>query len=290
MTFQDGTATRQANAVQPLQQEALEHLAQIIGDMFTGSEITRLFSRAGYPDIVHANATKWRFVAEQFTALQHRDGSANGVLRVVKTAANPQGWIGRRELFESFLRSANSALEFYALRVNDDGTLVRTGTASKTVQRTRTADELEFGARSFHASVRKHGRAHFCRGAYFHAVFECCKALDAAVRESSGSTKAGSSLMGEALAVTGPIKLNSQRTQSERDEQEGIKFLCMGLMSAVRNPQAHEPELNWPMSREDALDVLALISFLFRKLETSVVVQGGGASRIRLYIGDGGGE
>ena len=58
----------------------------------------------------------------------------------------------------------------------------------------------------------------------------------------------------------------------EKDEQQGIMYLCMGLMNAVRNPQAHEPELNWPMTRDDALDVLALISFLFRKLENAVVI------------------
>jgi hypothetical protein len=59
-------------------------------------------------------------------------------------------------------------------------------------------------------------------------------------------------------------------------------YLCMGLMNAVRNPQAHEPELHWPMTREDALDVLALFSFLFRKLEGAVVVQNGTARKMSI--------
>ena len=84
--------------------------------------------------------------------------------------------------------------------------------------------------------------------------------------------------------MNGPIKLNSQRTQSERDEQQGVMYLCMGLMNAVRNPQAHEPELNWPMSREDALDVLALVSFLFRKLERAVVVKPGTAAARKVTL------
>ena len=48
------------------------------------------------------------------------------------------------------------------------------------------------------------------------------------------------------------------------------------LDGRVVPPQAHEPELHWPMTREDALGVLGLISFLFRKLEKALVVRGGG--------------
>jgi len=84
------------------------------------------------------------------------------------------------------------------------------------------------------------------------------------------------------MNANGVLKMNSHRTQSEQDEQQGIMYLCMGLMSAVRNPQAHEPELHWPMKREDALDVLALLSFLFRKLEAAVVVKQGSVSRVQM--------
>jgi len=98
------------------------------------------------------------------------------------------------------------------------------------------------------------------------------RAFDTAVRNNISSQKSGQALMSEALSLNGPIKLNSQQKPSEKDEQQGIMYLCMGLMNAVRNPQAHEPELNWPMSRDDALDVLTLVSFLFRKLERAAVV------------------
>lgn len=60
-------------------------------------------------------------------------------------------------------------------------------------------------------------------GAYFHAVFECCKALDASAQKNSGISKSGQPLMAEALSLSGPVKLNSQQAQSERDEREGIK-------------------------------------------------------------------
>ena len=262
--------------------EAIERLSQTIGDHFTGNEITRLFARSGYSHIVHDKGTKWRFVSEQLQLLQRRDGSPNGVLRVVKEAGSPQGWIGRREDYDRFLASINAVVSFYALRLRDDGRLVNTGEASTTVARSKSPDELEFDARAFHPAIRKHGRSHFCRGAYFHAVFECCKAFDSVVRDATTSGKSGQPLMSEALSLGGQLKLNAQQSQSQKDEQQGVMFLCMGLMNAVRNPQAHEPELHWPMSREDALDVLALISFLFRKLAAAVVIGPAGTSRIQL--------
>jgi uncharacterized protein (TIGR02391 family) len=258
--------------LETLRPEALETLAQVIGDYFSGSEITRLFNRSGYPEIVHDGGTKWRFVSATFESLQQRgSGIPNHVLKVILTACNPQGWINKRDQFENLLHAINEVLAFYGLTINEEGNLLKTGEKASTVRQTKSADECEFEARTFHPEIIKHGRSHFCRGAYFHAVFECCKTFDSAVRKNACSERSGHALMGEAFNINGPIKLNSQQTQSEKDEQQGIMYLCMGLMNAIRNPQAHEPELNWPMSKEDALDVLALVSFLFRKLERALV-------------------
>ena len=86
--------------------------------------------------------------------------------------------------------------------------------------------------------------------------------------------KHGSELMSAALSLKGPLKLNSQRTETEKNEQEGIMHVCMGLMRAIRNPESHEPELDWPITREDALDILSLISFLYRQIDKTVCYAG----------------
>ena len=258
--------------IEPFRNEALETLAQIIGDYYSGSEITRLFSRSGYGDIVHDGSTKWRFVNNALLNLQKQGvGSPNHVLKVIQTACNPQGWINQREKYESLLNAINEVLSFYGLQVKDDGSLIQTSERSSTVQRSKSSDEIAFDSRNFHPQIALHGRSHFCRGSYFHAVFECCKSFDSIVGKNTGIGKSGQPLMSESMSLNGPLKFNSQQNQSERDEQQGVMYLCMGLMNAIRNPQAHEPELSWPMSREDALDVLSLISFLFRKIEWAVI-------------------
>lgn len=270
--------------LQPFRLEAIDNLAQVVGDNYSGTEITRLFRRAGFPSITHDGATKWRFVAQQLGHLQQASSNKpHPILQVIEAMCNPQGYIGQREHFDNVLQRVNAVLEFYGCRVNDQGKVTSTEEWVSTVRKTRSDDERLFDERKFHPQIIRHARIHFTRSAYFHAVFECCKAFDAAVRANTHIDESGQPLMSKALSVNGPLKLNSQQTQSERDEQQGIMCLCMGLMDAVRNPQAHEPELNWPMSREDALDVLGLVSFLFRKLEGALVFTGtGGGIRVQL--------
>lgn len=117
--------------------------------------------------------------------------------------------------------------------------------------------------------IRKHGRTLFIEENYFHAVFECCKAFEKYVQKKSCIDNHGSKLMSAALSLKGPLKLNTQTTKTEINEQYGIMHLCIGLISAIRNSGAHEPELDWPISQEDALDILSLLNFLWKKIDTS---------------------
>ncbi len=133
------------------------------------------------------------------------------------------------------------------------------------------AERAAFLNRGFHAEVVRHSRTLYLQRNYFHAVFEASKAYNKAVREKAGSAKDGQDLM---LAVwsceKGVLKITACRTETDRNVQDGIKFLSAGLMAAIRNPTAHEPAVEWPISREDCLDILGFVSFLFRKLDVAV--------------------
>ena len=65
--------------------------------------------------------------------------------------------------------------------------------------------------------------------------------------------------------------------ETDRNVQDGIKFLSAGLMRAIRNPTAHEPAVDWPIAEVDSLDIMSFISFLFRKLDDAVNVPRTGA-------------
>ena len=135
-------------------------------------------------------------------------------------------------------------------------------------------DQELFAGRRFHSTVTLHSRKLFLEGNFFHAVFEAAKSYNVEVKKKSHSTKDGQALMLDVLgADKGVLKITPCVSDTDRNIQDGVKFLSAGLMQAIRNPTAHEPALDWPISREDALDVLSFLSFLFRQLDKATYVK-----------------
>lgn len=142
--------------------------------------------------------------------------------------------------------------------------------AGVSVRDKEQADNRDFLERNLHQDIRKHCMKLFSQGNYFHAVFEAAKVYNKRVQEKARSTKDGQALMMEAWTTSGVLKITSCQTETDRNVQEGIKFLSAGLMQAMRNPTAHEPALDWPICKEDCLDMLSFISYLFRQLDKSI--------------------
>ena len=253
--------------LEPFKLSALEALAKIIGDHYTGSEITEFFRKAGFPEFVHDGGTKWRFVYASLETLQKQKYGPVNIIKIIEQLSDPQEHLLNIELHESICKQVNNILQFYGLQIGNDGKVRIAGEKATSFKKSIPETEKIFDERKFHSKIIQHARKLFAEGNYFHAVFECCKAYDKDVSQKSQIQDHGASLMSKAFSISGTLKLNSQRTETERNEQEGIMHLSRGIMSAVRNPQAHEPALDWPITREDALDLLSFLSFLFRKLD-----------------------
>jgi uncharacterized protein (TIGR02391 family) len=128
-----------------------------------------------------------------------------------------------------------------------------------------------FMGRGFHPEVIRHAQALYLDGHYFHAVFEAAKAYNKDVREKAGSAKDGQALMLDVWGwEKGCLKITPCVTDTDKNVQDGVRFLSAGLMSAIRNPTAHEPAVDWPISLPDCLDILSFISFLYRQLDKAV--------------------
>lgn len=132
---------------------------------------------------------------------------------------------------------------------------------------------------NLHSEVYKHAKGSFQHEKYAHAVLEACKAYAKAVQQKSQLQNDGRSLMQQAWAWKGNI-LRATTGTSDSDESfhEGMKLLSEGVMAGVRNISAHEPVLSWPIGKEDCVDILHLMSFLFRQLDKSVNIKSLGAT------------
>ena len=101
---------------------------------------------------------------------------------------------------------------------------------------------------------------------YSQAIFEALKALDRRVSEQSGIQLSGRELMTKAFnGDPAPIDMSVESGQSGKDEQEGFRFIFMGVAQGIRNPKGHE--LVQQDDPQRALEYLGLVSVLFRRLD-----------------------
>lgn len=125
-----------------------------------------------------------------------------------------------------------------------------------------------------HPEVYKHAKGSFQHEKYAHAVLEVCKAYDKSVQQKAGLNKFGRSLMQEAWSWNAAIlRATSGTGDSDVSYHDGVKLLSEGIMAGVRNITAHEPVLDWPITKEDCIDILHLVSFLYRILDRSVNIK-----------------
>jgi uncharacterized protein (TIGR02391 family) len=106
----------------------------------------------------------------------------------------------------------------------------------------------------------------FDDGHYAQATFEAFKFLDKEIARLSGSSEFGKSLMMKVFNESAPlIRLNSLSSESERNEQEGFKFIFAGAVIAIRNPRGHDYSVR--DTSDDCLDHLAFVSMMARRVE-----------------------
>lgn len=119
-----------------------------------------------------------------------------------------------------------------------------------------------------HPEIAKVSDDLFINHHYAEAVSEAVKKLVNYVKEKSDSSEDGYRLMQKVFDSKSPIlKFNSLKKKSDIDVQEGYKHLFMGVVLGIRNPRAHE---NIVDEHEDALECIAFISFLAKRLDKAI--------------------
>ena len=119
--------------------------------------------------------------------------------------------------------------------------------------------------RNIHPALPTEVKRLFDNTHYTQATFEAFKFLDNEVKRHAGLDKTGKALMMEALKEATPlIQLTPLTNDTEKNEQEGYKFIFAGSMMAIRNPRGHEHTISDDV--DTCLDHLTLVSHLIRRL------------------------
>jgi uncharacterized protein (TIGR02391 family) len=254
-------------------QDQLEAIAGALGDTtygLTNPEIGLLIESAKMVD--PGQMTKRYRIYNAFVDSQNSKRNRTHVLQFIRLAMSPARYSREPNRFEPMRAGLNQALAFAGLAVDEAGVL---GTA----ERVTTLPEAQRRARDLRADLEQR-RVHpdvltFCRAElladnYFHAVQEAVKSVADKIRLKTGLSDDGAPLVDRALSGDPPmLAINPRQTISEKSEQSGFANLVRGTFGMFRNPTAHEARIHWTMSKDDAEDLMTIVSLIHRRLDAS---------------------
>jgi uncharacterized protein (TIGR02391 family) len=220
-----------------------------------------------------AGTTKWKRLFNAIVNAQNKHQFGNHLIMFINRAMKLERYISSPNLFNWRRDGLNVALAFASYSVRDDGKVIHTEKATSLSEALARATQLKNSlvSRGTHSEVLKYCREELLEENYFHAVLEAVKGLAERIRQLSHLSVDGAELVAQAFSVKAPmIAFNALKTDSELSEHKGICNLLIGIFGAIRNPLAHAPKLMWAMPEQDAIDILAMLSFVHRKLDTSI--------------------
>lgn len=252
----------------------VEQLARVLEAAATHNGLMSLFRECGIQE--QGGTPKWERIKLALLVRQKQDHCGNNVVAFIQAAMNPVRFVNEdKSRFDDLRSRLNTVLAFAGLFLRTDGRL-------ESVQAARTIDEAKERAgrlrarlhqRQVHADVLAFCKAELLQDNYFHAVFEATKSVADKIRRKAGLGSDGSELVDTAFSIKAPlIAINSLQTETEESEHKGFANLLRGVFGTFRNVTGHAPRIHWRIEEQDALDLLTMVSYLHRRLDSAVKV------------------
>ncbi|MBL1214982.1 MAG: TIGR02391 family protein [Ignavibacteriae bacterium] len=252
----------------------IERISKIIGDTgngLTGTEIGHTLRSSGIAD-TDPGITKWQRLYNALAKAHNDRGSGNHILGYIAKAFEPAKWAGEIDRYNGIIADLNVILAFHGLEFRDDGKFHKITQVDNLTDAEKRARKLHriLEERALHQKVFEYCNAELLENNYFHAVLEASKGVADMIRNKSDLTFDGAELVDAAFGGNDPVlKINSYISETEKSEQRGFTNLLKGLFGTFRNPTAHALRIEWNMSEIDALDLFSLVSYAFRRIDSS---------------------
>ncbi len=258
-----------------MKDNVLTEIAKILGDAFTNTIIDECLKQLRL-SANGAPSTKWRKLLFVFRKYQDKNKSSKDVFRILESLLAPVRFIKDTQTYNAILTEINKVICTEGYEIDDTGTVIVANKLS-------TLDEInarysslikKLQDRNIHSQVLKYCTAELLTENYFHSVFEAAKGISERVREMSGIDLDGTQLYNAVFSVSNPIlKYNDLVSDSEKNQQNGLKEMLNGITHYVRNVTAHEPKIKWIIEEDAAIEILTVISFLHSALDKCIRVK-----------------
>lgn len=259
-------------AIPSFSPEQVEQIARCVADARSHAEFTELFNRLNIDAPGPEYGAKWRRIRDALLARQNIDQVGNNIGAFIQAVMAPICFVDSVESFVSLRESLNKVLAFSGLAISESGQLGVVKAARTLREAEARANELreKLLARDVHFDVLTFCHPELLEHNYFHAVLEATKSVASKIRQKSGLSQDGAELVQRAFGGKQPyLAINRLSNETEVSEQKGFANLVVGLFGTFRNPTAHAPRIEWPMSEADALDLLTLVSYIHRRLDAA---------------------
>lgn len=249
----------------PITGMTLEEIARSIGDTYSGSQLPRYLSDAGIsaefipPEV---SGSKWTYVLGVLEALHDGGSAARRELREFIG-----GWLeGKHHMppRPEVRKRIIVVLRAQGWHVREGRLVIGERISEAVGGLTPLGTDVRVAA--LHADIRGVADRYLDSGHPEVAIFEAFKAINSRVKAMTGLDLDGNKLMAAAFANSDPpIVLSDLSTETGRNIQTGFRFMLMGAVQGIRNPDAHEQFK--ALDAEDALETLAFASMLMRRLD-----------------------
>ena len=263
------------STISPFKLSTLVILANTIADIdsnITGSVIHRILLQSQIDDVSYSEQflAKRKKLFSAFEKSQNDYKCANNIVLFIQNVLSPQRYVNNQDIYNKLKSEVNKQLAFEGLSINDSNHIISIAKASKISDVQVKVDGLkskliEQGA---HQLVFAYCNSELLANNYFHAVLESSKGLIKRIQDLAGVKYDGQNLMENVFKDDNPILIiNNFQSKSEKDEHRGFRNLLIGIVAMFRNPSSHELKVEWNMSEQDALDIMAMISYCHRRLD-----------------------
>lgn len=263
--------------INPFKASTLEMIANAIADIdpgITGSVIHRMLLQSQIEDISYNEQflAKRKKLFNAFADYQNKNQCANNIIQFIQNVLSPQRYVDNTDIFNKVKNEVNKQLAFEGLNIDDSNQIVSVAKASKISDVQIKVDGLKnkLIQQGAHQLVFSYCNAELLANNYFHSVLESSKGLVKRIQDMADVTYDGQNLMEKVFKDEDPILIvNNFQSKSEKDEHRGFRNLLIGIVAMFRNPASHELKVEWDMSEQDALDILAMISYCHRRLDNA---------------------
>lgn len=179
--------------IAPFPPGRLEELCRSLGEVMTGTQLTRLLEQAGIADR-STESTKWKRLYQSVN--RRHDGRP--VIAILHAAMDPARFGRHRHGYEVHRQALNVTLAFAGLTLGPDGRVARLAAARTLGEAHERANTLRahLERRDVHPDVLTFCRAELLQEDYFHAVLEAAKSVAQKRRVRTSASKASASLLG----------------------------------------------------------------------------------------------